>query len=87
MDLTAASSSKSLVLKLPIALAAEPREGWIFKSITREGFSLAASPLTSHCGFAAKKVPREQEYRQLRRLLCLYLSFLNNVARVRLVLG
>lgn len=38
-------------------------------------------------GYAAKKVPREQESRQLRRLLSLYLSFLNNVARVRLVLG
>ena len=34
----------------------------------QEGFTLAASPLNSHGGSAAKKVPRAQESHQLRRL-------------------
>ena len=34
----------------------------------QERFTLSASPLNSHGGSAAKKVPRAQESHQLRRL-------------------
>ena len=37
--------------------------------VNLKGFSLAASPLTSHGGSAAKNVPRVLEFRQLRRLI------------------
>ena len=44
-----------------VLLAAESREGWVFKSICP---SPVTSPLTSHGGLAAaKKVPRIQEFR------------------------
>ena len=40
----------------------------------QEGFTLSASPLNSHDGSAAKKVPRAQESHQLRRLGVVELS-------------
>ena len=55
----------------PDLIVTARRVPWFFGggAARRFGFSLAALPLVSRGGSAAKKVPRAQESRQLRKLV------------------